>query len=159
MKRRAKGLRLYGAVGDEAALAWSWVEQQLAGAGTYWIVASTPGHPHSRPVWGIWYQEQLHLSIGSPSLLQVIRTGSAVTAHLDSGTDVVIVEGFSTPTAPTPAEVIEAYNQKYDWHYQVAQHGHLIRVAPAKVLAWRTAGWAGRDGFDVTGCWEFRDEN
>jgi len=42
---------------------------------------------------------------------------------VDSGTDAVIVEGVSTPTAPTPAEVIKAYNHKYDWDYQVAQHG------------------------------------
>jgi hypothetical protein len=28
-------------------------------------------------------------------------------------------------------------------------------VAPLKVVAWRSAGWAGREGFQHTGKWRF----
>jgi hypothetical protein len=110
-----------------------------------------------RPVWGIWSHDQLYLSIGSPTLRAAIREQPAVTVHLDSGTDVVIVEGFViSPTVTRPAQ-IEAYNRKYDWDFQVSQYGALILVSPVKVVAWRTAGWAGRDSFRSTGSWTFDD--
>ncbi len=157
MAPRERALRLFGDRSDRAPLAWSWVEEQLEAAGTYWLVARGPGHPHPRPVWGIWYGLRLHLSVGSPSLQRAISRDPMVTVHLDSGTDVVLVEGTTGSAAEdeTSASVIEAYNAKYDWDYQVAQYGALIVVQPVRVLAWRTAGWAGRDSFQATGCWGF----
>jgi hypothetical protein len=154
---RERALRLYGAPSDQARLAWSWVEDQLETAGIYWLVARTPGHPHPRPVWGVWHGQKLYLSIGSPALLRAVDQDPAVTVHLDSGTDVVLVEGTTSPVAQqgTPSSIIEAYNAKYDWDYQVDQYGELIVVQPLRILAWRTAGWAGRDSFQATGCWDF----
>jgi hypothetical protein len=133
------------------------VEKQLEDAGTYWLVARTVGHPHPRPVWGLWHDQRLHLSVGSPTLSLAVDRDPVVTVHLDSGTDVVIVEGTAVPAADrgTSSLVIEAYNAKYEWDHQVAQHGELVVVLPQRVLAWRTAGWAGRDSFQATGCWTF----
>jgi hypothetical protein len=152
-----KGLSLYGAPSERAPLAWPWVEQQLLDAGTYWVIARSPGHPHPRPVWGIWSRQGLHLSIGSPTLRRALGQEPAVTVHLDSGTGVVIVEGLVALSAPTTPALIKAYNQKYDWDYQVSQYGELTCVQPGKVLAWRTSGWAGRDSFQTTGSWLFDD--
>jgi hypothetical protein len=106
-------------------------------------------------VWGVWSGQQLFLSIGSPSLVQAIGADPVVTVHLDSGTDVVIVEGLASSSAPTPASLTQAYNSKYDRDYDVSQYGALTRVRPSKVLAWRTAGPAGRDSFQTTGSWIF----
>lgn len=53
--------------------------------------------------------------------------------------------------AAADPEIINAYNQKYDWDYDTARYGPLRCVEPATILAWRTAGWAGRDGFQQTG--------
>jgi len=150
-------LRLYGTASDKEQLAWSWVEEQLESAGTYWLVAQSTGHPHPRPVWGIWHGHRLHLSVGSPTLRRCVDQDPRVTVHLDSGTDVVLVEG--TAGRATEREIagaaIEAYNAKYDWDYRVAQYGELVVVRPLRVLGWRTAGWAGRDSFQATGCWQF----
>jgi hypothetical protein len=100
----------------------------------------------------------LHLSVGSPALQRSIEQDPVVTVHLDSGTDVVLVEGVAGHTERgTPAPVIEAYNVKYDWDYRVAEYGELIVVQPLRVLAWQAAGWAGRDSFQATGCWHFDD--
>ncbi len=153
--RRAKALHLYGTPSDRASVEWPWVDRQLTEAGTYWVVARASGQPHPRPVWGIWHEQLLYLSVGSPALLLALRDGAAVTVHLDSGTDVIIVEGTSTRGAPTSPELIESYNRKYDWEYQVSQYGELTQVTPARILAWRSAGWAGRDGFQATGRWDF----
>lgn len=155
MVRQERPLRLYRNPSDLAPLAWSWVEDQLAASGTYWVVARGPGHPHPRPVWGLWHHERLHLSIGSPTLVATARDDPTVTVHLESGTDVVIVEGFATVGAETGPELLAAYRRKYDWEYDVAQYGALTRVVPSKILAWRSAGWAGRDSFETTGCWTF----
>jgi hypothetical protein len=155
--RRQEHLRLYGARSDRTPLGWSWVDEQLAAAGTYWVVASTRGHqhPHPRPVWGVWHRDRLHLSLGSPTLRRAIAEEAAVTVHLDSGTDVVVVEGLARGDVGTTSELVQVYDQKYDWQYDASQYGDLIMVEPTRVLAWRTTGWAGRDSFQTTGCWVF----
>ena len=130
------------------------MEEQLTAAGTYWVVAPTQGHPHPRPVWGLWSDHRLYLSIGSPTLLRALQGAVPISVHLGSDTDVVIVEGLTDPLSrPTPHPLIESYNAKYDWDYQVAEYGELTTVEPTKVMAWRSAGWAGREGFTATGCW------
>ena len=47
---------LYGAPAPPGdLLPWSWAEQQLVTARTYWIATTRPdGRPHCRPVWGVW---------------------------------------------------------------------------------------------------------
>lgn len=52
-------------------------------------------------------------------------------------------------------ELYDAYNEKYDWNYSTDEYGPLTTIAPATVLAWRSAGWAGREGFQQTGRWRF----
>ncbi len=152
MSLRERNLALYGTVSDRPRLDWNWVDQQLEGAGTYWVVAPTPGHPHPRPVWGVWIDEKLQLSVGSPRLRTCLTNGTPVTVHLDSGSDVVIIEGHAR-LGPTDAGALAAYDRKYDWKYDLDAYGPLIVVLPEKVLAWRSAGPAGRDGFASTGCW------
>jgi hypothetical protein len=146
---------MYGQPSGTPRLDWAWVDAQLAAAGTYWVVARTPGHPHPRPVWGVWESDHLYLSIGTPITLRTLARDPAVTVHLDSGTDVIIVEGHAAGPEDG-AEAIEAYDRKYDWSYDVGEYGPLQRVDADVVLAWRAAGRAGRDGFQQTGRWDFR---
>jgi hypothetical protein len=147
-------LRMYGATVEHAPLDWSWVDDQLATAATYWLVAGGDRRPHPRPVWGAWMQDRLHLSIGSPALQRLAAPGAPVAVHLDSGVDVVIVEGVVTGECRTE-EVLAAYDAKYQWAYDVDELGPLTTIAPSSVLAWRAAGRAGRDGFRQSGRWSF----
>lgn len=147
-------LRLYGQPSDKPALEWAWVDAQLSAAGTYWVTARAPGHPHPRPVWGAWRDGNLYLSIGTPLTTAALAADPRVTVHLDSGTDVVIVEGRRTGMSADP-DVIADYDRKYDWTYDAATYGPLSCVAPKTILAWRTSGWAGRDSFQQTGRWRF----
>ena len=164
MEPRRRVLRLYTQPSAHPPLAWDWVSAQLESAGTYWVLARTPGHPHPRPVWGVWQESLLHLSIGSPVLNAALSADPRVTVHLDSGTEVIIVEGavegevegaVAGAGHPFDRGPIEAYNAKYDWDYDAAQYGRLKTVAPSRVLAWRTAGPAGRESFTTTGSWEW----
>ena len=52
-------------------------------------------------------------------------------------------------------ELLAAYNTKYDWDYTVAEYGPLTTLAPSKVMAWSSTGWAGRGGFRRSGRWRF----
>ena len=148
---------MFGAASTDAALDWSWVQQQLTDAETYWVdVAGSGARPHARPVWGVWRDDRLHLSIGTPAIRRAATPGAAATIHLPDGLDVVIVEGAVTgPTSD--AGVVAAYDAKYDWKYDLAQYGPFTTVSPTDVLAWRAAGPAGRDGFAETGRWTWSD--
>ena len=145
-------LRLYTRPSEHAALPWWWVDEQLRDAGTYWVVTPGGRYPHPRPVWGVWHDEQIHLSVGSPALVRDLRPGHGVTVHLDSGIDVVIVEGdVAEPTRDR--RILDEYDAKYDYRYDADQYGALVTVRPTTILAWRTAGPAGRDSFQETGRW------
>jgi hypothetical protein len=130
------------------------VQTQLEDAGTYWVVARGAGHPHPRPVWGVWHADVLHLSVGSPIIARALEVDPLATVHLGSDTDVVIVEGTVTGHR-TDAAVLWRYDKKYDWRYDVDEYGPLTAIEPVTVLAWRSAGWAGRDGFTASGRWRF----
>jgi hypothetical protein len=145
---------MYGATSDAAMLDWGSTRDRIVAAGTYWVVARSAGLPHPRPVWGVWVDERLHLSIGSPVVTRQLDADPRVTVHLDSGTDVVVVEGTVTG-ASAAAALVGAYDAKYEWRYDAEEYGPLTEVTPHAVLAWRAGGWAGRDGFEATARWRF----
>jgi hypothetical protein len=149
-------LTLYGTPSDSAPLEWGWVDEELSTAGTYWVAAGG-GRPQPRPVWGVWNEGTLHLSIGSPTIRHAIEQQPLVTVHLDSSIDVVILEGEVAGTTDDPS-VIARYDRKYDWTYDVVEYGPLTTIVVDVVMAWRSAGRAGRDGFSATGRWQFRQQ-
>jgi hypothetical protein len=148
-------LRFYGTPSDVAPLDWTYVEAALRDAGTYWVVSvpEAARHPHPRPVWGVWLDSALWLTIGSPRVNAEVAARPNVTVHLDSGVDVVIVEGTAASSSGDPAAFLAAYDAKYDWTYDIDQYGPPLRVQVSDVIAWRSAGFAGRDGFQQGGRW------
>jgi hypothetical protein len=156
MEPTARTLRLYTQPSELPPVDWAWADEELRAAGTYWVVPPTEAArpPHPRPVWGTWADGRLALSIGSPVVRRLLPANTPVTVHLDSGTDVVLVEGVVTGTTEEPA-VVAAYDTKYDWTYDLIEYGPFTVVAAATILAWRTAGWAGRESFQQTARWTF----
>jgi hypothetical protein len=149
---------MYTQVSDVDELDWQWVEEQLVESGLYWVVATEDGEfPHPRPVWGVWDHGELLLSLGSPVVNRALDANEAATVHLESGTEVVIVEGMASvgDDDATIGRFLPAYDRKYDWEYDVAEYGPPRVVRPRRVLAWRTGGFAGREGFQEVGKWVF----
>ena len=146
-------LRLYTAVDEHPALAWSWVEQQLRDAGTYWVVSNGPAHPSARPVWGIWHDAALHLSIGSPTVGAGLAARSARQRAPRQRHRRRDRRGCRDHRGRDSA-LLAAYDAKYDWHYDADTYGPFTRISPGVVKAWRAAGVAGRDSFQETGRWE-----
>jgi hypothetical protein len=130
-------------------LPWSWAHQRLETARTYWIATTRPdGRPHCRPVWGVWLADGFWFSTGSLARHN-LAANPQITVHLDSGTEVVIVEGVAA--AVTGAGRLQAfladYNTKYTWDAVATDDGvadwsgaagPAYRVRPRVVFGWDT---------------------
>jgi nitroimidazol reductase NimA-like FMN-containing flavoprotein (pyridoxamine 5'-phosphate oxidase superfamily) len=133
--------------GVAGTLPWSFAEERLVAARNYWISTTRPdGRPHAVPVWGVWVDGKLYFD-GSPETRRGrnIAENPAVVAHLESGDQVVIVEGEAhetrAPERGLAKRLAAAYKAKYaasgyspspdSW-----DQGGLYVVEPRKAFAW-----------------------
>ncbi len=122
----------------EGTLPWSHVVERLERARNYWIGTVGPdGHPHAVPTWGVWVDDTLYFG-GGPNTRwsRNLAANPKVTVHLESGDDVLILEGtvdrITDPAHPQVTRVDDAYEAKYQM-----RHGIPFWVLrPHKVFAW-----------------------
>lgn len=100
-------------------LPWSHVEQRLTDAKHYWLCSVRPnGRPHAIPKWAVWVNGRIYFD-GSPETRHAknIAENPYVSVHLESGEDVVIVEGTAKavvkPSRELGIQVAQAYTTKY----------------------------------------------
>jgi general stress protein 26 len=142
MRRMRPKMQDYGISADETGmLEWEWAESRLRESRNYWIVTASPdGQPGAAPVWGIWMNGALLLGVGKVSRkARHLATNPRVIVHLESGDDVVIVEGWAEmeTDAARLAPFIAAYTAKYAFTPDVADPKSLyLRITPSVVLAW-----------------------
>ena len=122
---------------DEGLLPWSHVAERLEQARNYWVgTAGMDGRPHAVPVWGAWVDGALYFGAG-PRTGRNLAANPAVVIHLESGDDVVILEGTAEEvTNPDPSFVgryADAFAAKYDWRPDTAG-GYVLR--PRVAYAW-----------------------
>ena len=87
-------LRLWGEpTTDVPPLPWSWVLERLQSADDYWLVTAGGAGPTARPVWGLWLEHRLMLSVGSTVIRRNLEASNRVSVHLGDAHEVVIVEG------------------------------------------------------------------
>ena len=117
-------------------IGWSWVADQMSEARSYWIATNRPGGPpHVVPVWGVWLNDEFHFFTDPDSLkARNIRRDSRVVVHLESGDDVVILEG-ELVSHPATAEIVSAYEVKYDMSFG-EDPGDVYTLNVSKALAW-----------------------
>jgi len=125
-------------------LGWSFAEQRLRRAHNYWVCSTRPsGRPHAAPVWGLWVDGAFYFSTdpGSRKARNLSELAEVV-VHLESGDEVVIVEGKVRP-CPLTAELDRAYQRKYGMHLiGFPAPMVMLRVAPKLVMAWREKSFA-----------------
>ncbi len=108
---------MFGGHLDPVRLPWKWATERLTRARNYWIATTRPnGQPHSRPVWGVWLDDTFYFSTGSLAA-QNLASNPAITVHLESGSEVVIIEGVAEQITDVSLleQVIGMYNAKYRW--------------------------------------------
>jgi PPOX class probable F420-dependent enzyme len=127
---------------EEGLLDWSWATERLVAARNYWVSTTRPdGRPHTMPVWGLWHEEAFFFS-SAPSSRKArnLEANPAVVVHLESGDEVVIVEGRAEYV--TDAELLrrlsEDYTRKYGFEVTFTAEGRgLVTVRPQIAYAWR----------------------
>lgn len=133
----------------DGMLAWDEVEARLVGAVAYWLATVRPdGTPHVVPRWGVWLDGRFWYD-GAPTTRHArnLVENPACALHLESGTEVVIVEGESAATR-APAETLgarlaAAYEKYHALDYSpdadawAGEDGGGLRVlTPRRALAW-----------------------
>jgi hypothetical protein len=130
---------MFGSPLGSAELPWTWATQQLTTARTYWIATTRPtGQPHTRPIWGIWLNHTFYFSTGSLAAHN-LTLQPAITVHLESGTNVLIIEGTAQQvTDPSLlSQIVTLYNQKYHWNLDPNQlPGPFYAVHPQTAFGW-----------------------
>ncbi len=114
----------YGIPKDiEGLLPWSWAEERLRNSLNYWVATTRPDRrPHAAPVWGAWIEGAFYFEGGSHTRRgRNIAANPAVVIHIESGDDIVIVEGTAEEMARPDAQLVErligAFAQKYGPKY------------------------------------------
>jgi Pyridoxamine 5'-phosphate oxidase len=143
---------MFGQTMGADPMPWAWAEARLVEAENYWICTTRPdGRPHARPVWAVWLDQRLAFSTGSLAAANLARSPE-ISVHLESGEEVVIVEGTATELAD-PARVraiVAIYNDKYRWDLDPdALPGPFYDVIPRVAFGWRANSWGDRGPGDL----------
>ena len=137
----------YGIPKDKKGLlSWSHVIERMTEARHYWVcTVDANGRPHATPVDGIWLDDRLYFG-GSPKTRRHrnLLANPAVCIHLESGLDVVILQGeaqaFRAPNHAFALLLAEASKKKYGYApppemYETVEGVFVFR--PQMVLAWK----------------------
>jgi hypothetical protein len=122
-------------------IGWDDIRQQLAAARNYWVASTrSDGRPHVMPVWGLWLQDAFYFSTDPASTKgRNLRARPEVVVHLESGDDVVILEGRLEQgiDQATFARFADAYDAKYSIRLEPDTAPMVYSLRPRRVLAWR----------------------
>lgn len=100
-------------------LSWDQVMERLAAARNYWVdTADRAGHVHATPIWGGVVDGTLYVE-GGPGTRRGrnIAENPNVVVHLESGDDVVIVEGTAEQIVPPDPALAQKLVQTLDGKY------------------------------------------
>ena len=120
-------------------LTWEWVTERLERSHNYWICSTFPDRrPHAAPVWGVWHDGSVVFSTDPSSRkARNLKASPAAVVHLESGDEVVILEG-NIEVIELTTGIDDAYNLKYKMRLSTFPGPvGVYRLKPAKVMAWR----------------------
>jgi general stress protein 26 len=129
---------------DEGAglLEWEWATERLERAHNYWVAtASASGRPHAAPVWGLWNDGVFFFSTARGSRKgQNLAANPSAVVHLESGDEVVILEGAVEEVTGRKEldSLAAAYGEKYTLEIKFEDPGSVVyALAPKLAFAWR----------------------
>ena len=134
---------LYGLKPRAKYLPFSHAEGRLARSRNYWICTTrADGRPHSIPVWGFWIDGAFYFGTARSSRkARNLAQNPAVSVHLDSGDDVVILEGTVVEVSHNERAMLKKLDAASRAKYKmplttIPGETVLYRVQPCVVLAW-----------------------
>ena len=121
-------------------LSWEWVVDRMVVGRNYWVATTrSDGRPHVVPVWGVWVDGSFWFFTDRKSLkARNAEPEPRATVHLESGDEVVVLEGDLVDTTEPAASrpVSEAYEAKYGVATAPDRGTALYYLSHNKVLAW-----------------------
>ena len=138
---------LYRMKSRKEYLPWGHARERLTESRNYWICTVRPdGRPHSIPVWGFWINDALYFGTAQNTRkARNLAHNSAVSVHLESGDDVVIMEGTAIEVSDkiTLKKIDAASRTKYHMPLMMIPESVLYCVHPRVVLAWKENDFPG----------------
>ena len=129
--------KIFGLKPRKKYLPWSHAADRLASSRNYWICTVRPdGRPHSIPVWGLWVDDTLYFGTAHSSCkARNLARNAAVSVHLESGDDVVIIEGTAVEVSDRAAlSKLDRPRQPYEIQNAASAHSRgerdLSRAGP-----------------------------
>ena len=123
----------------EGMLDWAWADERLERSRNYWIgTADEDGRPRAIPVWGVWIDDSVVFGTNARSRKAInLERDARVVVHLESGDEVVILEG-EVETIEVTDEIADAFKPKYDWRPEVGggDSTRWYRLRPVLAQAW-----------------------
>jgi hypothetical protein len=129
----------------QGLLPWSWANERLKKARTYWIATTRKdGTPHMMPVWGVWLDECFCFSTGSQSRKARNLAGNPrCTIACEVGEDQILVEGVAEVIVGSELNrrFTAEYGPKYHWDQEDLDEP-VYAVRPNAVFGFTTADGA-----------------
>ena len=129
---------------NKGLLPWSHVTERMTQAMHYWIcTVGMDDRPHVTPVDGLWVENKLYFG-GSPKTRRNrdLTANPAVSVHLDSSEDVVILHGeanLQMPDHDLAVQLAKASTEKYGYAPGPGEYErsgvHVFQ--PITVFAWK----------------------
>jgi len=100
------------------------------------------GCPHVAPIWGVWLEQVLYFDgIPTARWARNLAANPSVALHLESGTEVVILDGIGEDIATVndrdlAARIVEAWDSKYGRLHPDPVANGLFRFRPRTARAW-----------------------
>ncbi|MFN8636277.1 MAG: pyridoxamine 5'-phosphate oxidase family protein [Chloroflexota bacterium] len=131
---------------DDGLMEWAWAVERLRQAKNYWFGTSRPdGRPHAMPAWAAWVDGALYFD-GSPETRRGrnLAANPSIVIHLESGDEVVIVEGEAVLTGKPDrqlaerlaAELARKYGPTYEPSPDTWDEGGLWVLRPKVAFGW-----------------------
>jgi pyridoxamine 5'-phosphate oxidase-like protein len=128
-------------------LSWAFVEKRLIESKNYWLCSTRPnGRPHVVPRWCVYLDGRIYYD-GSPETRHArnIMENPYVSLHLESGDEVIILDGRSEPAGKPEADFAQDLSKIYKKKYAESgyapepnqwDNGGLYVFTPRQCLAW-----------------------
>lgn len=121
-------------------LPWDEIEKWLVKSRNYWITSTHPdGRPHAIPVWGLWLDGAILFSTSRHSRKgRNLAERPDVIVHLESGDEVVILEGRVEDVSKTDlGRYMDEYDKKYGFRPDPPGDDDVVyRLRPKVALTW-----------------------
>ncbi len=110
------------------------------------ILRVQKGRPHVKPVWGLWFEERFYFSTSPKSVTgRNISINPSLSVNLESGDDVVILEGTAEVVTDPPflSRLDEVYYSKYSYHLLHEDGEPAYALRHRVVFAWLERDFTG----------------